>query len=98
MNLILQILSVIFIVYFLYDILKHKFSFYEMLSDNRGNISSMRFMSFMCFWLFVWMVIHGVLTNTFNFDIVLIVGCLAFFPKLFQKYVEAYLERGQKKE
>lgn len=60
------------------------------LKDDNGNLSMMRLLSYKTWFLFAFMVIWQTITNTYNIWSLLIVGSLAFMPKVFQKIVEYY--------
>lgn len=92
---ILQIVGAIIILLILFDLIKNKFSLVDMITEvtEEGieKVSTMRFMSLICSFLFVWIAVYSVLNpDQFRFEILLIVGVLAFAPKAFQKFAENY--------
>jgi hypothetical protein len=60
------------------------------LSDDEGNLSLMRLMSFMTWFLLAFMVIVQTLKDSYNIWALLIIGSLSFMPKVFQKIIEKY--------
>jgi hypothetical protein len=60
------------------------------LKDDFGNLSMMRLLSFMTWFIFAFMCVYQTITNTYNIWAVMIVGTLAFMPKVFQKIIEGY--------
>ncbi len=60
------------------------------LKDDNGNLSMMRLLSFMTWFIFAFMCIYQTISDSYNIWVLLIVGCLAFMPKVFQKIVEGY--------
>ena len=75
----------------LYDLIKNGFSLVAFFKDADGKPSMMRFMSFMSFWLFVYVTIRMVNDPAIlNIELVLIIGMLAFAPKAFQTFAEKF--------
>lgn len=61
----------------------------NLFKDDKGNWSLMRFQSFSCYILFVYLCIWK--TSEVSFDILALIGLLAFFPKMIQKFAESKL-------
>lgn len=59
------------------------------LQDDKGNFSLMRVQSLICFLLFIYIVMFK--TSELSFEIAALVGLLAFFPKMIQKFAESKL-------
>jgi len=103
---LLQILAVILVLFILYDLIKNGFSLVGMImeidpKEGDEKISTIRFMSLICFFLFIWITVYYALAakTEYNFELHMIVGILAFVPKLFQKFAEKYIgTRFTKKE
>lgn len=76
-----------------------KFDILQILVE-RGKPSYTRFGSIVCLGLFVWIVKRsiGLPFEQVNIELILIVGILAFFPKLLQKIVEARIEKDKDNE
>ena len=96
-NLIILILVLFFIWVVLFQKRgdKRGIDLMKMFTGDDGNMSFMRFASFICLWLFVWIVKRsvGVPVEEVNLELIVIVGGLAFFPKLIQKFVEKYANK-----
>lgn len=59
------------------------------LKDDEGNLSMMRLLSFMSWFVWAFVIVYQAITNTYNEWIILAVGSLVFMPKVFQKVIEA---------
>lgn len=59
------------------------------LKEDNGRLSLIRLLSFMTWFPFTFMVVYQTIKNTYDIWAILIVGCLVFVPKVFQKIVEA---------
>ncbi len=59
------------------------------LKDDQGNLSIMRLLSFMTWFLLAFVVVYQTIKDTYNIWVILVLGSLAFVPKVFQKIVEA---------
>lgn len=83
------------VCYTLFQKREKKIDLLQIIMDKHGDLSFMRFASFVCLWLFVWMVKRsiGMEATEVNIELILIVGALTFFPKLFQKFIEKYSEK-----
>jgi len=62
------------------------------LRDDEGRLSMMRLLSYKTWFIFAFMVVWQTVKDSYNIWAILIVGSLAFMPKVFQKIVEAYLK------
>ena len=69
-----------------------KLDLMTLFMNGTDQISWMRFASFVCLWLFVWMVKRsvGLPTENVNMELIVIVGVATFAPKLLQKFIEKY--------
>jgi len=88
------------VCYTLFQKREKKIDLLQIIMDQDGELSFMRFASFVCLWLFVWMVkrSYGLPEIEVNIELILIVGALTFFPKLFQKFIEKYSDSKIKDE
>ena len=93
---LLIVLALIWIVIF--QKREKKLDFMQFFMDDKSNLSFMRFGSFVCLWLFVYMVKRSIGAETVNIEIILMVGAAAFFPKLLQKFVEKYTGKNEDKK
>ncbi len=59
------------------------------LKDDDGNLSMMRLLSFMTWFIFAFMCVYQTISNAYDIWALLIAGALAFMPKVFQKIIEA---------
>ena len=95
-----QILNqVALLILVLFFVLKMwKIDLAEIFKDNKGKLSFIRFESTVALGLMVWVVKRsiGVEVSEVKLELIVILGILAFFPKLFQKMVEKYA--GKKNE
>jgi len=66
------------------------------LKDQHGDLSMMRLLSFMTWFIFGFMCVYQTIKDSYNIWALLIVGTLAFMPKVFQKIVEGYSKLNNK--
>ena len=58
--------------------------------DDKKEMSFIRFASFVCLWLFVWMVKRSIGAEIVNLELIVTVAGATFAPKLIQKFIEKY--------
>jgi hypothetical protein len=94
-----EVLLAIMFAFIMYDLIKHKFSLVKMMVEydpvtKKEKLSTMRFMSVVCFFLFIWMTVQYVLgTMAYNMNIHVVIGTASFAPKLLQKMIEKYIAK-----
>ncbi len=93
-----QITQLVIVLFIMIMAIYYKVNIFEILMDENRKLSSGRVGMMICVWLFVWTVKRSIdipLDNV-NMALILMVGLLAFFPKLAQKVIEKYLSNNKK--
>ena len=86
------LIVVIFGYIVLFQKREKKLDLMTLFMNGTDQISFMRFASFVCLWLFVWMVKRsvGLEATEVNMELIVIVGVATFAPKLLLKFIEKY--------
>lgn len=74
-----------FLIFLIIDMINRKFSVMTLFEEHPGEMSMMRFLSFLCFFDLSWYLLNNPAPDS---EVVAVLGILSFFPKLLQKWIE----------